>query len=91
MNQLKRSEDTRRRFLQWLSASPVLALPGMQDALAQDFAKPADPMVWPATIPDDRLIKAPGEASNVFDFEPVAYKTCRPRTLATWRWASTMR
>jgi len=71
-------EDSRRKFLTWLSASPLMALPNMQGAQAQSFAKRPDPMVWPAVIPDSELIKDPKDAVNVFDFEPVAYKNVPP-------------
>ena len=63
---------SRRRFLQFLAASPWLA-PINQCALAQDAAAPwrlPDPVPW---APRDlgKLIEDPKEALSVFDFEPV--------------------
>jgi isopentenyl diphosphate isomerase/L-lactate dehydrogenase-like FMN-dependent dehydrogenase len=78
MSNDRNQEENRRKFLAWLSASPLLAMPNLQGAQAQSFAKRPDPMVWPATIPEDQLIKNPAEAVNVFDFEPVAYKNVPP-------------
>ena len=64
----------RRRFLQFLAASPLLA---SGEALAQELHRLPDPMVWaPRTL--DRLIATPREAFDVFDFEPVAQKTVPP-------------
>lgn len=57
----------RRRFLQFLAASPLLA---SGEALAQELQRLPDPSVWaPRTL--DKLISAPRDAINVFDFEPV--------------------
>ena len=65
---------SRRRLLQFLAASPLLA--GATDALAQEQRLP-DPSVWgPRAL--DKLITAPREALNVFDFEPVMHKTVPP-------------
>lgn len=66
-------EEHRRNFLRWVSASPLLGLGSVDIAQAQNFVKRADPALWPAELPSD-LISSPGEAVNVFDFEPVAYK-----------------
>ena len=65
--------EDRRQFMRWIAASPLLPLPLGEQALADSFFKRADPAVWPAELTGD-LIKSPGEAVNVFDFEPVAYK-----------------
>jgi isopentenyl diphosphate isomerase/L-lactate dehydrogenase-like FMN-dependent dehydrogenase len=74
---MSRSELTaasRRNFLKFLSASPLLA-------------HAADGPVAPSKLPDpilwgphrtDELIKSPKEAINVFDFEPVARKNVPP-------------
>jgi 4-hydroxymandelate oxidase len=70
-------EKQRRRFLQWLSASPLLTLAGGARLFAQDMAKRPDPMIWPATTTLD-LISNPKDAVNVFDFEPVAFKRVPP-------------
>jgi 4-hydroxymandelate oxidase len=63
----------RRRFLQYLAASPLLA---GTDVLAQEQRLP-DPSVWgPRTL--DKLIASPREAINVFDFEPVMHQNVPP-------------
>src|SRR5215471_11311062 len=70
---------TRRRFLQFLAASPLFTHPGAP-ALAQSTSTPsrlADPMVW-APRDLDTLISDPEEALDVFDFEPVAKKNLPP-------------
>jgi 4-hydroxymandelate oxidase len=65
---------SRRRLLQFLAASPLL---GGAQALAQELQRLPDPMVWgPRTL--DRLIGAPREALDVFDFEAVARKNLPP-------------
>ena len=67
--------ESRRQLLKWLSASPLLAFPGLA-ALAADGTPPAqltpqDPRVWaPASLQD--LITNPKDALNVFDFEAAA-------------------
>jgi 4-hydroxymandelate oxidase len=61
---------SRRRFLQFLAASPFVAAADLR-AFAQEVpSKLPDPMIWapPYTM---NLIKTPKEAINVFDFEPV--------------------
>ena len=64
----------RRRFLQFLAASPLLA---RSEALAQELQRLPDPSVWaPRTL--DKLIATPREAIDVFDFELVAQKTVPP-------------
>src|SRR5262245_55288496 len=79
------SSDTsasRRRFLKWLSGSPLLAVPGV-DAWATDGlgiapgSKLPDPMIWSGTALQ-QLIKSPREAINVFDFEPVMRQNVPP-------------
>jgi isopentenyl diphosphate isomerase/L-lactate dehydrogenase-like FMN-dependent dehydrogenase len=73
--------ESRRQLLKWLSASPLLAFPGLA-ALAADGASPAqltpqDPRVWaPAPLQD--LITNPMDAINVFDFEPVMRNNVPP-------------
>ena len=63
----------RRRFLKYLSASPLLA---GSDLMAQEQRLP-DPSVWaPRTL--SKLIEKPDEALSVFDFEPVMHKNVRP-------------
>src|SRR6516162_5323509 len=70
---------TRRRFVQFLAGSPLLAHPGAP-ALAQSTStssRLADPMIW-APRDLDKLISDPKEALDVFDFEPVARKNVPP-------------
>ncbi|MCC6781088.1 MAG: alpha-hydroxy-acid oxidizing protein [Hyphomicrobiales bacterium] len=70
----------RRRFLQFLAGSPLLAATGF-DAFAGDGIMPGnklpDPLMWGPMKADD-LIKAPKDAINVFDFEPVCRKNVPP-------------
>jgi 4-hydroxymandelate oxidase len=64
---------SRRRFLRYLAASPLLA---GGDLLAQDQRLP-DPLIWaPRSL--DKLIETPREALSVFDFEPVMHKNVPP-------------
>ena len=65
---------SRRQLLKWLAASPLLAFPGLAVLAAQA------PSAWPQQRPDPTrwapddlqdLIADPGDAINVFDFEPV--------------------
>jgi len=71
----------RRQLLKWMSASPLLAMPGMS-SLAADNPVSApnrlpDPVMWaPRTF--DKLISNPKEAINVFDFEAVARSRVPP-------------
>ncbi|MSO83015.1 MAG: alpha-hydroxy-acid oxidizing protein [Acidobacteria bacterium] len=73
--------ESRRQLLKWLSASPLLAFPGLA-AWAADGAPPVpptlqDPRVWaPASLQD--LITNPRDAINVFEFEPVMRKNVPP-------------
>jgi len=65
----------RRRLLAFLAASPLLAA-SAREALAQLERLP-DPEVWgPRTL--DKLIAAPRDALDVFDFEAVAHKNLPP-------------
>ena len=68
---------SRRRFLQFLAASPLLAASDLAAMAAETPSRLPDPMIWaPRTI--DRLISSPKEAINIFDFEPVAAKNIPP-------------
>jgi 4-hydroxymandelate oxidase len=68
---------SRRRFLEFLAASPLLAQTAA-DAVAQGLAaRPADPAVW-APRDLDVPIADPNDALDVFDFEPVAKKNLPP-------------
>jgi 4-hydroxymandelate oxidase len=68
---------SRRRFLQFLAAGPLLTAGGTV-AFAQGLpVRPADPVIW--APPDiDALIADPKQALDVFDFEPVARKNLPP-------------
>jgi 4-hydroxymandelate oxidase len=63
---------SRRRFLQFLAASPLFA----HAALAEG-QRPSDPMDW-APRDLDKLISDPTQALDVFDFEPVMKKNVPP-------------
>src|SRR5215472_4707776 len=70
---------TRRRFVQFLAASPLFAHCGTR-VFAQNAPAPArlpDPMVS-APRELDNLISDPKDALDVFDFEPVAHKNVSP-------------
>jgi isopentenyl diphosphate isomerase/L-lactate dehydrogenase-like FMN-dependent dehydrogenase len=62
----------RRRLLQFLAASPLLA----RNAWAEGL-RPADPVDW-APRDLDKLIADPTQALDVFDFEPVMRKNVPP-------------
>jgi 4-hydroxymandelate oxidase len=62
----------RRRLLQFLAASPLFA----ERALAQT-PRSSDPMDWAPRDPA-RLIADPGQALDVFDFEPVMRQNVPP-------------
>ncbi len=79
MSPLFDQNPSRRRFLQFLAASPLLAEVSTP-ALAQNMSAPSrlpDPMAW-APRDLDNLISDPAEALDVFDFEPVARKNLPP-------------
>src|SRR2546427_13092860 len=69
---------SRRKFLQFLAASPLLGAGG---AFAGEGLMPQsklpDPLTW-APMRADELIKSPKEAINVFDFEPVCRENVPP-------------
>ena len=67
---------SRRRFLQFLAGSPLLA--GSFPAFAQGpGAKLPDPIMW-APLKTENVIKSPKEAINVFDFEPACRAAVPP-------------
>jgi isopentenyl diphosphate isomerase/L-lactate dehydrogenase-like FMN-dependent dehydrogenase len=66
----------RRRFLQYLAASPLLGSGSMR-AVAETPSRLPDPMIWAPPASGD-LIESPKDAINVFDFEPVARKNVPP-------------
>ena len=62
---------SRRQFLKFLSASPLLtSAPAFAEGPVPGVKLP-DPILW-APLTTETLIKSPKEAINVFDFEPVA-------------------
>jgi 4-hydroxymandelate oxidase len=63
---------SRRRFLQFMAASPLFAYGGFSAAGEGPTAgtKLSDPIMW-APLRTEDLIKSPKDAINVFDFEPV--------------------
>src|SRR2546426_8254854 len=63
--------ESRRRFLKFMSGSPLLAWPGFAALAAED------PIRWAPMRAED-LITSPKDALNVFDFEPVARKNIPP-------------
>jgi 4-hydroxymandelate oxidase len=71
---------SRRKFLQFLAGSPLLAAGGLE-AFAGEGPVPGtklpDPLMW-APMRADQLIKSPKEAINVFDFEPVCRQNVPP-------------
>src|SRR6202047_2987128 len=70
---------SRRKFLQFLAASSALTYADAR-AFAETLlpkAKLPDPMMW-APLDANNLIKAPKEAINVFDFEPVMRQNVPP-------------
>ena len=69
---------SRRRFIQFLAASPLFAGTGLSALAGEpDPQLPADPFVW-APRDYDHLIASPKEALDVFDFEPVMHKNVPP-------------
>src|SRR5262252_5276636 len=67
---------SRRQFLKFLSASPLLAQTEFSVLAAENPAKLPDPMIWAPATQD--LIASPKDAINVFDFEPFARKNVPP-------------
>jgi 4-hydroxymandelate oxidase len=66
---------SRRRFLQYLATSPLVASGSIAHG-TEIPSKLPDPMIWAPQ--GGELIKGPREAINVFDFEPVARKNVPP-------------
>jgi 4-hydroxymandelate oxidase len=67
---------SRRRFLQFIAASPLLASGALPARGTETAAKLPDPMIWTQAAAEP--IKNPKEAINVFDFEPAAFKNVPP-------------
>ena len=72
---------SRRKFLQYLAGSPLLAAAGGFSAFAGEGFTPGtklpDPLMW-APMRAEELIPSPKEAINVFDFEPVCRNNVPP-------------
>ena len=71
--------ESRRKFLQFLAGSPMLAAGGASafaETLLPKNVVP-DPLMW-APRQSEYLIKSPKEAINVFDFEPVMRQNVPP-------------
>jgi len=73
--------ESRRQFLKWLSASPLLAASGLttlapHEQLAAQVGG-QDPRIW-APSSNDTQITNPKDAINVFDFEPVMHNKVPP-------------
>jgi 4-hydroxymandelate oxidase len=62
------TEQSRRKFLQFMAASPLFASGALAGEVPAVPIKPTDPVIW-APLQTDKLIKSPKEAINVFDFE----------------------
>src|SRR5450631_3995333 len=62
------TEQSRRKFLQFMAASPLFASGALAGEVPMVPVKPGDPIIW-APLQTDKLIKSPKEAINVFDFE----------------------
>ena len=62
------TEQSRRKFLQFMAASPLFASGALAGEVPMVPVKPTDPIMW-APLQTDKLIKSPKEAINVFDFE----------------------
>jgi isopentenyl diphosphate isomerase/L-lactate dehydrogenase-like FMN-dependent dehydrogenase len=73
---LPNNEGSRRQFLKWMAASPLLAAPGFASWAGEGVSpttKLPDPIMW-GSLGTQELITTPKEAINVFDFELVARK-----------------
>src|SRR5712672_1983829 len=68
---------SRRKFLQFLAASPLFVGSDLAAWAAETPSRLPDPMIWsPRAL--DKLIASPREAINVFDFEPVMQRNVPP-------------
>ncbi|MBX9773594.1 MAG: alpha-hydroxy-acid oxidizing protein [Xanthobacteraceae bacterium] len=74
---LDKQTASRRKFLQFLAASPLLVGTDLAAMAAERPGLLPDPMLWGhRTL--DRVISSPKEAINVFDFEPAMRKAVPP-------------
>jgi len=69
--------QSRRKFLQFMAASPLFASGALAGEGPLVPARPSDPIMW-APLQSDHLIKSPKEAINVFDFEAPCRVTVPP-------------
>src|SRR6516162_6886889 len=80
MGSSARAAASRRKFLQFLAGSPLLAGAASR-AFAGEGVSPGtklpDPLAW-APMRTDELIALPKDAINVFDLEPVCRKNVPP-------------
>jgi 4-hydroxymandelate oxidase len=68
---------SRRHLLQFLAASPVLAHAAIPAFAQGTTSRSADPLTW-APRELNKLIENPGQALDVFDFEPVMKENVPP-------------
>jgi 4-hydroxymandelate oxidase len=84
MNQATDQNKTRRKFLQLLSASPLLASPGLlggsfANLLAAGEVTEKKFLGWLDSLQQsDEVISSPDQAFDVMDFEPAARKALPP-------------
>jgi 4-hydroxymandelate oxidase len=84
MERSSRKMKDRRKFLQLLAASPLLALPGSSHILLQKLLASGNPgakdaiTLFESLEQGDAPISSPEQALDVMDFEPVARKTLPP-------------
>jgi 4-hydroxymandelate oxidase len=76
MTSLLLRTESRRRFLQYLAASPLFGSMTAAAFAGEAPSKWPDPMIW--TQSSTEPIKSPKEAINVFDFEPAAFRNVPP-------------
>ncbi len=84
MNRVTELIKTRRKFLQMLSASPLLAGPGLLAGSLSNLLATAEVtekkfLSWLDSFQQsDEVISSPGQAMDVMDFEPAARKALPP-------------
>src|SRR5205085_914908 len=89
MNPMPRRARTRRKFLQMLGVSPLIASSsvlagGLADLLRAEPLQEEHFLGWQQQ--DDAIISAPDQALDVMDFEPAARKNIPP---AHWGYLAT--
>ena len=70
------NDPARRRFLNWLSASPLLAIQANAQSIPYLIESASAADVWPALF--ETSIQSPEEAITLFDFERVAAQNLPP-------------